>query len=778
MDLAQLTLSALDWPFVLDALAGSARTPLGQAAARSLTLAPDRAAALALYAAVEEVWARWADDEQVPLGGIIDLRASLQRASGAVLEPGELLDIGTTLEALDSLKNWLELREETCPVLWSLASPIVVDEVLLSDLLASFEEGGQLSGRRYPILAELRERITALTSRTRRTLESMLTSDDMKDVLMDRYVTERAGRFVLPMRATFKWSKGIVHGVSQSGETVFVEPAEVVAIQNEQREAEAQLEREERRILAELTLLVSAHAPEIAEDLQAATAIDLAVARAALGRRMHGIVPEVGDRAAIDMRESRHPILVLRDVAVVANDLAVDGETPCLVLTGPNTGGKTVALKTLGLACLFVRSGIPVPCAEGSRVDFFSRVMAMVGDLQTVEADLSTFSGQIELLKRAMAEVSEKTLVLVDELGAGTDPAQGAALARAILERIVDAGARVVTTTHFAELRALPDSDPRFVVAAAEFASGRPTFHITRDVAGGSHALEVARRLGLEGAVLDRAQELLHGAAPLAELLAGLEGRESDLAARERDFQARERSIAERTRSLEERLRAVEERKRGLEAEVRSGLDQRLRSQEDELKQLIARLQEAPNLRDAGDALAAVRDARARNAPPPPVTPPTEVEVGQIVLLRRLGAKAKVVAILGDDKVEVDMKGLRSRVDLTDLDALDARGTPRPIVPTRSLPPPEKAALDHPIRLDQNTCDLRGMRVDEAIDAVVAFVDRLAARGDRFGFVLHGHGTGALKQAVRTWAKDAPYVRTSRPASESEGGDAFTVLEV
>src|SRR6185436_3302637 len=173
---------------------------------------------------------------------------------------------------------------------------------------------------------------------------------------------------------------------------------------------------------------------------------------------------QVGDRAAIDLRASRHPILVLRDVAVVANDLAVDGDTPCLVLTGPNTGGKTVALKTLGLACLFVRSGIPVPCAEGSRVDFFSRVVAMVGDLQTVEADLSTFSGQIELLKRAMAEVSDDTLVLVDELGAGTDPAQGAALARAILERIVEAGARVVTTTHFAELRALPDSDPRFVV--------------------------------------------------------------------------------------------------------------------------------------------------------------------------------------------------------------------------------------------------------------------------------------------------------------------------
>jgi len=291
VDLAQLTLQALDWPFVLEALAGSARTPLGQAAARTLTLAPDRGVALARYAAVEEVWARWADDEQVPLGGIVDVRPSLERASGAVLEPGELLDIGTTLEALDSLRNWLELREESCPVLWSLGAPIVVDEVLLSDLLASFEDGGQLSGRRYPILAELRERIQALTSRTRRTLESMLASDEMKDVLQDRYVTERGGRFVLPMRATFKWSKGIVHGVSQSGETVFVEPAEVVALQNEQREAEAQLEREERRILAELTLLVTAHAPEITADLAAATAIDLAVARAALGRRMQGIVP-------------------------------------------------------------------------------------------------------------------------------------------------------------------------------------------------------------------------------------------------------------------------------------------------------------------------------------------------------------------------------------------------------------------------------------------------------------------------------------------------------
>ena len=778
MDLAQLTLHALDWPFVLDALAGSARTPLGQIAARSLTLAPDRAAALARYAGVEEVWARWAEDEQVPLGGVADVRPALERASGSVLEPGELLSIGTTLEALDSLRNWLELREETCPVLWSLASPIVVDEVLLSDLLASFENGGQLSGRRYPILADLRERIAALTARTRRTLESMLTSDEMKDVLMDRYVTERAGRFVLPMRATFKWSKGIVHGVSQSGETVFVEPAEVVALQNEQREAEAQLEREERRILAELTLLVKSHAPEIASGLEAATEIDLSVARAALGRKMHGIVPEIGDRAAIDLKESRHPILVLRDVPVVANDLAVDGETPCLVLTGPNTGGKTVALKTLGLACLFVRSGIPVPCAEGSRVDFFSRVMAMVGDLQTVEADLSTFSGQIELLKRVMSEVSAATLVLVDELGAGTDPAQGAALARAVLERIVSAGARVVTTTHFAELRALPDSDPRFVVAAAEFASGRPTFHITRDVAGGSHALEVARRLGLEGPVLDRAQELLHGAAPLAELLAGLEGRESDLVARERSLQERERSLDDRTRSIEERSRAIEERKRGLEAEVRSGFDQRLRAQEEELKQRIARLQEAPNLRDAGDALTAVREARARNAPPQPAAPPASVEVGQTVRVRHLGAKAKVVAILDDDKVEVDLKGLRSRVDLTDLDALDARGTPRPIVPPRPLPPPERPALDHPIRLDQNTCDLRGMRVDEAVDAVVAFVDRLAARGDRFGFVLHGHGTGALKQAIRAWAKQAPYVRTSRPASESEGGDAFTVLEL
>ena len=769
------TLGGLDWAVILEHLAGHARTIRGRQRAMLPDFADDREATLQRYDAVAEVWSLASLGAELPLGGILDVSKDAVRAErGEVLEVESLQDLGSTLDALSRLEGWVRSKQQEAPALAEIAGGIALDPALAEDLVLSFDGDGQLSSDRYPDLARLRRRHAQLRDEIRRTMESMLSDPAVAAVLQDRFITDRNGRFVLPVQAGARRGMGIVHDTSQSGETAYVEPTAVVEPQNELKSVGAEIRREERRILAALSRAVGDASPAIHAALEGATALDLIHARAALGTRMDAGIPQVGDAGVIHLKDARHPVLVLRDVPVVANELRVDSAKPGLVLSGPNAGGKTVALKTVGLAALMVRAGIPVPASSQSRVDWMVSIRAVVGDQQAVSDDLSTFSAQLLGVRQSLDIAGPGTLLLLDELGMGTDPAQGSALAQAVVESLVQRGARVLLTTHHAALKELASRDARWALAGAVFADGKPTYRIETGRAGHSHALAVARQMALPDDVLERARELLdEDTRRMDDLLSELETERESVHQQGLEQAERDRRLVDRERKITEREHRLDIRRDKHEEEAKAAFRARLSEQERKVKEIIAALQAGPTPQRASEVLEEVKMMRARAVPKsaPPSHPVKQVVPGDRV--RVLGGTGTVVSVQGD-RVELEVRGKRIRARLSELGKAPAQaGRPRGGRPLAST---DQGPVG--VRTDRNTLDMRGMRVEEGLDAVELFLDRCLLQGQASAFLLHGHGTGALKQAVREWLPRCHHARRWHPGGPEEGGDAFTVVEL
>jgi DNA mismatch repair protein MutS2 len=794
--MSERTQSALDWDVVLAALARHARTTRGMSRAATLPLAADIHTVRERYAEVAEVLAAESEGGRVPVGGLLDITDELERAGrGVTLEVPELRAVLSAIRTLHSLRAWLDDNADDYPRLAGLGAPIFVDPGLLEDLTDAFDAAGELSEARWPELGTMRRRVDQLRDRIRTTLDDILRADDWGDSLQDRFFTERDGRFVVPVKMAARRGLGIVHGTSNSGETAWVEPAVVVELHNELRATEAELARHIRRILAELTREVGMRHVSLLAAVEAATDIDLACARAGLGREMRAVIPTVGTDGVLRLFASRHPVLVLRAGEdgrdVVPNDLSLTSDKPGLVLTGPNAGGKTVALKTLGLAALLVRAAIPVPCEDGSRVDFFDPVLADIGDAQSVSGGLSTFSAHVHALNVAISGSRPGALVLLDEVAVGTDPAQGAALAHAVLEAIVDSGARVAVTTHYPELKAL--NDARFMVAAAQYADGKPTYRLELGVPGPSYALAMARRLGLPEPILQRAHALLEeGARELADRLERLTEERAAARRHAEELASRERWLAERERRLGEQERRLEREGEKRIAAMTEKAMNRLKRREEEVRTMVAALQAGADLKAANATLAGIREALAEartspSLPTPEPAPPAEVEIGDRVRVRTVGQVGRVTAL--GEQVEVEVGSLRMRVARENLELLGAKapktgpvGVTGKVIAGRAekkpAPEPEPEVASARVRTTVNTCDLRGMRADEALIAAERFLDGMKVARLTPAFLLHGHGSGVLKQAVRAWLPGCRYAAGWRPADADEGGDAYTVVEV
>ena len=783
MDLMTHTLDALDWPLVLEALADEASTTAGRRAARTLRPLPSAAAIRAVHDAIEEVVALDEKGAAVHVASIHDVAELVRGATKSqVLEPAELKEVGDTLLGLEQLGEHLLEHADDAPELARLAAPIALDLDVTAELRDAFDRTGQLSGERYPELAELRRTIQSLHESIRKTLEDLVGGDELSSMLQDRFVTQRGDRYVLPLKAFAKGHDvGIVHGTSGSGQTVFVEPHQVVRLNNKLRLAEGDLQATERRILVELSRLIGLVADRILPGLDAATAIDLVLARRRLAERLQMTRPSVRETGIVTLGAARHPVLALREVEVVPNDLALDGTHPVLVLSGPNAGGKTVALKTIGLCALLVQIGCFVPAAPGSRVDRFDEVLALIGDVQTVQGDLSTFSGHLAGVKAMLDHAAPGHLFLLDELAVGTDPTQGAALAQAVLEQLLETGARVVVTTHYARLKGLATLDDRFQVAAVELRQGEPTYHVAMGVSGESHALRIARRMGLDPDLLARTEALLgEGERALTEAAEKLDAERGALAAERERASSEADRLEQQAADLARREKRLKER--ADEQQAAADFLNRLKAAEQAIAAVVAELQANPDhakVREAKATIASLRDlvpSDDEEAPPAP----DDLAEGDRVQLRLTGQEGRVRSAQGD-RVTVEVRGKTLRLKAGDVERLpDADEVPR--THTRPQPrqprPRRSVALDQVVRLPGNTLDLRGQRVDEAMASVEKFVDQAALRGFDAVFLLHGHGTGALKSALRTWLPQAPGVKQHTPATAEQGGDAYTVVEI
>lgn len=783
MDLITETLQGLDWPRVLDALAEHTGTAAGARAAQQLTRLP-LAAVRQAHEAIAEVQLLAADDRAVHVAGIYDIAEAVEvTAKGGVLDVADLRAVGDSLLAMEELGEQLLDAGELAPVLGQLGVPLPVGLDLTAELRDAFDRTGRLSGERYPELAQLRQRIGELHGAIRTTLEELVKGDSLGDMLQDRFVTQRSDRYVLPLKAFAKGHDvGIVQGVSGSGQTVFVEPHQVVQLNNRLRIAEADLEAAEKRILAQLSRWVASEAVPIAEGIEASTAIDLVLARERLGAELAATRPHVGTDGVIRVTGARHAVLALREVEVVPNDLALSSAQPALVLTGPNAGGKTVALKTLALCALLVGIGCWVPADEGSRVDLFDGVLASIGDAQSVAEDLSSFSGHLSVLRQMLDAAGPGQLLLLDELAVGTDPTQGAALAQAVLERLVDSGGRVVVTTHFARLKSLAVVDPRFSAAAVEHVNGEPTYRVVQGATGESHALVIARRMQLDEPLLARAEALIgEGERAFSVATEALEVERSSMTVARVEAEAQAAQLEARARSLEAREARIRVRSKELEAQAAQGFRDRLERAEQAIAEVVAELQRNPS--HAGIAQARGTLQALAGLAPVPVDDPVEPDDAPLArgdrVKLRTGQIGEVLSIRGR-RVEVRSGGLTVRAKRDEVTRLGGPA-PAPKQVSRAPRQTKKAPaprLDQALRMDGNTLDLRGKRVDEGLSEVEMYLDRASRGGFECLFILHGHGTGAMKRAVREFLRTAGEVEAWAPANADQGGDAYTVVSV
>ena len=768
----------LGWHPFRNLLARFAATPSGQDRARALV--PHHALTTVRSALQETTEARRAltAEGPPPWDGTGDARPILAEAApaGAVLDGPSLVLLGHGLASAARLRAYGQRIAAVAPGLataW-VALPAFPD--LARTLHEALDPDGRLTDRASPRLRALRRQITTLRAELQARVERLLDHPAVLPALQERYVTLRNGRYVIPVRDDARRAvRGIIHDRSQSGATVFVEPEETIPLNNELTRLCLEERDEEQRVLGELTDAVRRVLPALAELVEGLGALDLIFARAALAERLHASEPEVDAGGDLDLRAARHPLLVAQRWGappgageVVPIDLRVPADRPGLVLSGPNAGGKTVALETAGLLVLMAQAGCHIPAAPGSRVPLADQVLAVIGDEQSLAQDLSTFSSFVRQVREILDVAGPGSLVLLDELGAGTDPTEGAALGAALLEALLDRGARIIVTTHLEPLKVFAQVEPRLQNATVAFDAERlePTFRLEYGHPGPSHALTIGRRLGLPAEVIARARTHVgEESRRLEALLATLEARTRDAEARGALAARREAEAAhalagaqvaaERARTEARELRrAAEQQAQALLADARRQVGQEL----DRLK-----TDAAGGRRAAQEAYRRLRAAEATLQPVPAASdepaPPGEVQ------LRGLGLRGRVVAEAGG-LVTVQAGSLTVRV---------ARSEIEPVTGGRAKTPGTAVSL--PVREDvPRELRLLGLTSDEARAAVEKFLDDAVLAGHREIRLVHGKGTGALRRAVEGCLRGHPLVGSFRLAEPSAGGAGATVV--
>jgi DNA mismatch repair protein MutS2 len=724
---------------------------------------------------------------EVSVGGAHDVRAASGRAArGAVLEAAELLDLKATLVSARNLSRLFEKVGSSFPLLTGITAGVEVPPGLIEAISRIIDEHGEVLDSASERLAEIRHSLRAAQDRLRTKLDRLVHDPKTSPMLQEPIVTQRDGRYVIPLRAEFKGRlKAVIHDQSASGATLFVEPLVVVDLNNQVRELELAERDEIRRILAELSTEVGAGAEAIRRTVEALADFDLALAKARYAEELRAEEPEILAIAPVPgrahsgstwrLRQARHPLL--EPAAAVPIDLVLDPETFALVLTGPNTGGKTVALKTAGLLALMAQCGLHLPTAPDSSVSLFDAVFADIGDEQSIEQSLSTFSGHIAAIIHILESAGPRSLVLLDELGAGTDPEEGSALARAILATLVDMRVTTLVATHYPELKAFAHATPGVRNASVEFdlASLRPTYHLSIGLPGRSNALAIASRLGLPRQVVERAREMVDPQALRAEGLLDEIHRQRDEARQARREAEAARLQAETQRSeLRRRLESIEgERAAILEGARREAADE-AQAVLDEAEELRRRLARAGQPLDEIKAAAhAAKDLAQKSAEP--IAPPVRADepplrVGERVYLRSLGSEG-ILEDLGERQAEVQIGRLRVRAALDDLSPV--RGAPASGVREVRAAPPALRETSTAMEVD-----VRGLPVDEALEVLEHHLDSAYLAGMPFVRIIHGKGTGRLRQAIRRELRDNPYAAGFEPGKDAEGGEGVTVVKL
>jgi DNA mismatch repair protein MutS2 len=795
-------LSTLEFPKVLAHLATYASFSAGEEKARTLAPATDPREIRWRLETTSEARALLDVKTDTSLGGAHDMRPVVRAAQrGAVLAPPELLDMRDTLVAARNLHRTLSRLKSQFPHLAQIAVLIRLCPEIISEINRCLDERGEVRDNASPELARIRREARTAHDRLQNKLQNILRSPQNAACLQESFITQREGRYVIPLKADFKGRiPGVVHDMSASGATIFIEPLSVVGLNNAWRELQLAEAQEVQRILAHISGIIAEQATEIEETVDALAQLDLAFAKAQYADAINATAPDLvplrpNGKAAgepdtyhpgstVRLIGARHPLL--NPQTVVPIDAVLDDETHVLIITGPNTGGKTVSLKTVGLLTVMAQAGLHIPVEPGSALSPFETVYADIGDEQSIEQSLSTFSAHLTNILSFLDQADEHSLVLLDELGAGTDPAEGSALARALLDHFRRRGAVTFVATHYPELKSYAQLTTSVRNACVEFdpQTLSPTYRLTIGLPGRSNAFAIAHRLGLPEKITDAARQMISPSELRTEdMLADIHKLRIQTAqARDEAHQAR--TEAERVaRDLRERLGAIEQERQEILKQAREEAESELDALRAEVRALRSRLQATAASLEAtteieeaisslADDLDAMLPEPSQAAPFPVGVPQRPIRPGDTVWVRPLNTEGQVSAIAGDE-AEVQVGPARTRVNLA---ALELR-TP---LPSEVQGTSEEETATHTIAVPSPgvRLDLRGSTVDEALQQLDYRLDAASRAGLPWIRIIHGKGTGALRRAVRGFLAEHPLVSTYEAGGDREGGTGVTIAKL
>ena len=718
--------------------------------------------------------------------GMKNVTNPLRRAqAGGGLGLRELLDIGATLRTIRGLTQWWGKSGSVTTALTPRFEVLAPNKYLEEKIFTCIVNEEEVADNASPALASIRRKIRAASQRVRDQLDKLIHSQAHQKHLQESIVTQRGGRYVVPVKAEFRGEvPGLVHDTSASGATVFVEPMSVVEANNEIRVLRSDEQDEIARILLELSGEAGSFADSIIESYHYAVELDLIFAKAQVAYKMKAVVPQVGEDGKIALHAARHPLIAKEKV--VPTDITLGVEFDTLIITGPNTGGKTVALKTIGLLTLMAMCGLMIPAGEGSRVAVFRHILADIGDEQSIEQSLSTFSSHMVNIIHIFEVADNSSLILLDELGAGTDPVEGAALAEAIIQELRGRGVRLACTTHYAELKAYAIQTPGVENGSCEFdvATLRPTYRLLIGVPGKSNAFAITQRLGMDTAIVDRARELVSREGNAFEQVVGR--LEEDRRKMEDELEALRASAAQAKANAEASQRLKDE----AEAQAKKEID-RARQEAAQIVQktrqradaLVGELEELR--RQKNKQLSAEQKARLRSglkeleSSSDPVHQrrddnyvlPRPLVVGDEVLLYDIDKEATVLELPKDGTVLVQAGIIKTRVPLGNVRLLSKRQlkkkNPTRTV-TKNVSTPETSS----------SLDLRGQTVEEALMEVDSFLDRASRMHLSQVTIIHGKGTGALRTAVQQHLRRCSQVKSFRLGTYGEGESGVTIAEL
>ena len=803
------TLSVLEYPKVLERLKAFCDFSASMALARALEPTDSYDLALARLAETSEARRLFSTNDNIGIGGAHDIRAAADLAArGGVLDPQQLLDVKSTLISSRELKKSLDRKTDEYPRLAQLAAGLPESHGIVDSISRVLSDRGEVLDSASPKLGTLRREIKIAHDRLMSRLQRYLT--DSANKLQEPIITQRDGRYVIPLRAEFKGQiKAIVHDQSSSGATLFVEPLPIVELNNKVRELQLQERDEERRILYELSAQIGEHRDEITYGVENLAMLDLVFAKAKYAEELKASAPvlhkiesrrtkadgtsQPANRTpSILLTRARHPLLDPQTVVPI--DVDPQPGTRAIVITGPNTGGKTVSLKTVGLLVLMAQSGMHIPAQSGSQLPCFHAVYADIGDEQSIEQSLSTFSGHITNIIRILKEIDQRSLVIFDELGAGTDPQEGAALARAILNFLLETGCTTLVATHYPELKTFAHSTEGVVNASLEFdiKTLRPTYHLTIGLPGRSNALLIAQRLGLPQPIIESAKGEINPDDLRADKLLDDIRKERNRTSRERQKleKARDRLEAQ-TKELEKRLEKIEDERREVLAKARAEGELEVAILRRNIDSLKSQLKKAKQPLDAIKTIeerveqveqkieAPVERRSTMNHVPSSSIVSRPLSLGERVTVSTLNTEGLITA-LGESDAEVQIGSLRVRARLADL-IRKGREEESPEEKKEMKPPVAEGSGRAALSTTKSPgieLNLRGKLVEEGLEELDRYLERAYSSGLLFVRIVHGKGTGRLREAVRSALKSSPYVASYEEPKDSEGGAGVTVAKM